>query len=280
MPAPGGPARTSATAGTVDVKALVLAEAESRGQRIGRPVNFRHGDVQFSSPPTVAGPVVVVGSANNTKFRRNDGPSGAVRAFDVRTGALRWNFDPVPRNPGDPQAAGWTDDALATTGAATSGASCPTTPHADLVFLPTASAAPDFFGGTRPGDNRYANSVVALRAATGEVAWHFQLVHHDVWDIDLPAQPMLLDLAARRAATCRRSSSSPRWASCSPSTGRPARRCCRSRNGPCRAAACPGEQLSPTQPFPVTIPPARRRADSVPTMPGATPSRPGRVPAS
>jgi len=67
-------------AGTVDVKALVLTEAEGRGQRIGRPVNFRHGDVQFSSPPTVAGSVVVVGSANNTKFRRNDGPSGASRS--------------------------------------------------------------------------------------------------------------------------------------------------------------------------------------------------------
>jgi glucose dehydrogenase len=69
-------------------------------------VNYRHGDAQFSSPPAVAGSVVVLGSANNTKFRRNDGPSGAVRAFDLRTGALRWTFDPVPRNPGDPVAAG------------------------------------------------------------------------------------------------------------------------------------------------------------------------------
>ena len=63
-----------------------------------------------------------------------------------------------------------------------------------LVFLPTASASPDFYGGTRPGDNRYANSVVALRGATGEVVWHFQIVHHDVWDLDLPAQPILVDV--------------------------------------------------------------------------------------
>jgi len=241
-------------AGTVDVKALVLAEAEQRGRRIGRPVNYRHGDVQFSSPPTVAGSVVVLGSANNTKFRRNDGPSGAVRAFDLRSGELRWTFDPVPRNPGDLQATGWTSDALATTGAANVWSVMSYDAARDLVFLPTASAAPDFFGGTRPGDNRYANSVVALRASTGEVAWHFQLVHHDVWDIDLPAQPMLLDLqlSGRKVPSVVQLTKMGLVFAFDRGTGVPVLPI---EERPVPGGGVPGEQLSPTQPFPVTIPP-------------------------
>ncbi len=242
------------TGGSVDVKALVLAEAESRAQRIGRPVNYRHGDAQFSSPPTVAGAVVVLGSANNTKFRRNDGPSGAVRAFDLRTGALRWTFDPVPRKPGDPEAAGWTAEALATTGAANVWSIMSYDAARDLVFLPTASASPDFFGGTRPGDNHYANSVVALHAATGEVAWHYQLVHHDVWDIDLPAQPMLLDLelGGRRVPSVVQLTKMGLVFAFDRASGVPLLPI-EERAVP--GGGVPGEQLSPTQPFPVTIPP-------------------------
>ncbi len=242
------------TAGSVDVRSLVLAEAEARAARIGRPVDFRPGDVQFSSPPTIAGTVVVVGSANNTKFRRNDGPSGAVRAFDLRDGRLRWSFDPVPRNPGDPAAAGWTAEALATTGAANVWSIMSYDAARDLVFLPTASAAPDFFGGTRPGDNRYANSVVALRAATGEVAWHYQLVHHDVWDIDLPAQPMLLDLAlgGRAVPSVVQITKMGLVFAFDRATGEPVLPI---EERPVPGGGVPGEQLSPTQPFPVTIPP-------------------------
>ncbi|MEO7387024.1 MAG: pyrroloquinoline quinone-dependent dehydrogenase [Gammaproteobacteria bacterium] len=240
--------------GAVDVKALVLAEAEHRARRLGRPVDFRHGDVQFSSPPVVAGTVVVVGSANNTKFRRNDGPSGAVRAFDLRTGDLRWSFDPVPRNPGDPEAAGWSGDALAATGAANVWSIMTYDAARDLVFLPTASAAPDFFGGTRPGDNRYANSVVALRAATGEVAWHYQLVHHDVWDLDLPAQPMLLDLAlgGQRVPSVVQLTKMGLVFAFDRSTGAPVLPI---EERPVPGGGVPGERLSPTQPFPATIPP-------------------------
>ena len=240
--------------GSVEVKALVLAEAESRAQRIGRPVNFRFGDVQFSSPPTVAGEVVVVGSSNNTKFRRNDGPSGAVRAFDLRSGALRWTFDPVPRNPEDPQAAGWTGDALAATGAANVWSIMSYDAARDLIFLPTASAAPDFFGGTRPGDNHYANSVVALLAATGEVVWHDQLVHHDVWDLDLPAQPMLLDLnlGGRTVPSVVQVTKMGLVFAFDRATGEPVLPI---EERPVPGGGVPGEQLSPTQPFPVTIPP-------------------------
>src|SRR5690606_27413306 len=117
-----------------------------------------------------------------------------------------------------------------------------------------ASAAPDFFGGTRPGDNRYANSIVALRAADGTVAWHFQLVHHDVWDLDVPAQPILTDIRRNGDVvpavvqltkmglvfTFDRATGEPVFAV---------------EERPVPGDGVPGEMLSPTQPFPVAPPP-------------------------
>jgi len=242
------------TAGQVSLKETVKAEAEAKATLIGRPADQRPGDIQFSSPPVVVAETVILGSSNNTKFRRDDGPSGTVRAFDVRSGAPRWSFDPVPRNPGDPQAANWTPAALAATGAANVWSFMSVDTARGLVFLPTASAAPDFFGGNRPGDNRYANSVVALKAATGEIAWHYQIVHHDVWDIDIAAQPMLLDVpvGGRKVPAVvqltkmglifvfDRETGTPLF----PVEERPV-----ARNG------VPGEVLSPTQPFPLSPPP-------------------------
>ncbi|MEJ2137880.1 MAG: pyrroloquinoline quinone-dependent dehydrogenase [Gammaproteobacteria bacterium] len=170
--------------GTVDVDPLT---------RIKTP-DLKRGDMQFSSPPVIVGDVVVMGSSDNTKADRSNNPSGAVRAFDARTGRLRWSFDPVPRNLNDPAAAGWTEDALARTGGANVWSMMSVDTERDLVFLPTASAGPQYYGGDRPGDNRYANSVVALRGSTGEVVWHYQTLHHDLWDYDVPSQPILLNL--------------------------------------------------------------------------------------
>jgi quinoprotein glucose dehydrogenase len=132
-----------------------------------------------TSPPTVVGNLVIVGSsvADN---HRTDAPDGVVRAFDARTGALRWSFNPLP--------------AALNAGAANAWSVFSVDVARDLVFVPVGSASPDFFGGERLGDNRYANSVVALRASTGRVVWAFQVVHHDVWDYDVPAQPTLFTL--------------------------------------------------------------------------------------
>lgn len=177
--------------GTIDVWSMIEAEVTAKAKLTGMPADLQRGDIQFSSPPAVIGDVVVVGNSNNTKFRRIDGPNGTVRAFDARSGELTWEFDPVPRNPNDPESKNWTKQALQTTGAANTWSMLSVDEERDLVFLPTASASPDFYGGKRPGDNRYANSVVALRGSTGEVVWHFQIVHHDVWDLDIPAQPIL-----------------------------------------------------------------------------------------
>ncbi len=171
--------------GSVDIRPDIYADAK----------DLKEGDVQFSAPPLVIDDIVVIGSADNTKFWRADSPHGDVRAFDARTGAPRWSFDPIPHDSPDAKELGWTQASLAATGGANVWSMMSSDPERGLIFLPTATAAPNNFGGHRPGNNERANSVVALNADDGSVAWHFQIVHHDVWDIDLPAQPILVDLA-------------------------------------------------------------------------------------
>jgi quinoprotein glucose dehydrogenase len=143
-----------------------------------------YGDeYEQTSPPAVIGDLIVVGSAiadNNS----NVGATGEVRAFDARTGALRWTWYPVPQDPADPGFATWKGAAGIRTGGANTWSIIAADPKRGLVFLPTTSPAVDYYGVTRLGDNRYANSVVALHAATGRIAWHFQTVHHDLWDYD------------------------------------------------------------------------------------------------
>ncbi len=158
---------------------------------LGR-LELDEGELQFTSAPAVVGDVVVVGSASGDNGRAF-GPDGTVRAFDARTGAERWIFDPVPRVFDPVASPTWEGDSAATTGQANAWGPISVDVERDLVFLPTSSPSPDFYGGLRRGDNLYANSIVALRGATGEVAWHFQTVHHDLWDYDVPAGPSLVD---------------------------------------------------------------------------------------
>ncbi len=140
----------------------------------------RHGleEVSTSSPPIVANGVVVVGSSV-IDFAYARAPRGVVAAFDAASGAPRWSFDPL--------------QGVAGTGAANAWAPLSVDVEHDLVFLPTGAPSPDYYGALRPGSNGYANSVVALRLSSGEVAWAFQLVHHDLWDYDTPAQPVLIE---------------------------------------------------------------------------------------
>jgi quinoprotein glucose dehydrogenase len=119
-------------------------------------------------------------------------PSGVVRGFDARTGALRWKWEPLPPNDAGSAAPGggktWR------TGAGNAWSIMAVDPGRDLVFVPTGSASPDYYGGLRPGDDKWADSVVALRGKTGEFIWGFQLVHHDLWDYDSAAPPLLATL--------------------------------------------------------------------------------------
>ncbi len=202
-------------------------------------------------PPTIVRDSVVIGSVVGTKFEDTDATSGAVYAYDARTGAFKWTWDPIPRNPGDPEAANWDPQALAETGGGNVWTYMTADPERDLVFLPTSSPSPNYYGVNRPGDNRYANSTVALRGSTGELVWHFQVVHHDVWDWDVTAEPMAIDLTwegKKKPAivqltkqglvfTFDRDTGTPLW----PVEERPV----------ATTGGMPGEQLSPTQPFPV-----------------------------
>lgn len=151
------------------------------------------GEVKFPSPPIIVNDVIAVGSSVRDNHRFNS-PNGSVRAFDVRSGKPVWSFDPIPRTPDDPVYAEWAPQSAAQTGGGNVWGLMTADVERDLIFMPTSGPSPDFFGGTRPGNNRYADSIVALRGKTGEVVWHFQLIHHNVWDYDNAAQPALVTL--------------------------------------------------------------------------------------
>ena len=116
---------------------------------------------------------------------------GAVRAFDARTGDRRWIFHTLPR-PGEFGSNTWPDGYLGKTGGASDWSGLAIDTERGIVYISTETAGPDFYGGERYGENLFANSVVALDADTGERIWHQQLVHHDLWDLDLPQPPTLL----------------------------------------------------------------------------------------
>lgn len=151
------------------------------------------GSIQVTSPPAVINDLIVIGSTMGDNWRF-DYPSGVVRAYDAKTGRLKWSWDPIPRKPGDAGYDTWKGLKAQQTGAANAWAPISADPSLDLVFVPTSCPSPDYYGGERKGDNLYANSIVAIKASTGKVVWHFQTVHHDVWDYDIPAQPVLLDI--------------------------------------------------------------------------------------
>jgi glucose dehydrogenase/peptidoglycan/xylan/chitin deacetylase (PgdA/CDA1 family) len=152
------------------------------------------GDEAFglTSPPAIYRDLVIAGSLVPEGEPR--GPSGDVRAFDARTGREVWRFHTIPR-PGDPGHETWGDTAWQRRTGANVWTRMTVDEARGLVFLPVGSASYDFYGGDRPGSNLFANSLVALDAATGRRRWHAQLVHHDIWDFDPPAQPILVDIA-------------------------------------------------------------------------------------
>jgi quinoprotein glucose dehydrogenase len=208
---------------------------------------YRPGWYHMTSPPAVIDDLVVVGSAINDNHRIAM-PRGVVRAFDARSGRLRWSWDPIPPNPGSAGAKKWN------TGAANAWSIMSTDPARHLIFVPTGSASPDYYAGLRPGDNKWANSVVALRAKTGEVAWGFQLVHHDLWDFDTASPPLLTTLQhdGRVVPVVIQGNKSGLLYVLNRDTGQPV--------FPVEERAVPpsdvpDEAASPTQPFPLAPPP-------------------------
>lgn len=210
------------------------------------------GEYQISSAPVVTSGVVIVGSAIADN-QRAAAPFGTVHAFDARSGKIKWTFDPIPRDPRDPRAATW-GEGWKNTGHANVWAPMSVDEARGLVFMPTSSPSPDFFGGLRPGDNRHANSVVAVEAASGAVRWAYQIVHHDVWDYDLPAQPTLATLALAdgpRDVVIQGTKQGLVFV-LDRDTGAPVLPV---EERPVPQGAVAGEILSPTQPFPALVPP-------------------------
>jgi quinoprotein glucose dehydrogenase len=232
------------TNGEVDINPLIM-EAMPLGDI---------GGIQLWSPPAVVGDIVAVSSSVHGKGGSATAASGQIRGFDARTGEFKWWFDPVPRNPGDPEAANWPAEALETTGAGNVWGYMSVDEERDLLFLPTSNASPDYYGGTRPGDNRYASSLVALRGATGELVWHYQMIHHDVWNYDPTAQPILATIERNGRpvdVVVELPKSGFAWVF-DRETGEPFFGA-EEREVP--TDGVPGEVLSPTQPFPLAPPP-------------------------
>jgi len=258
-----GPCSQRIFSGTLDSRLLAL-DARNGAPCIGFGVNgtvdlaagIRVRDPEdflVTSPPAIYKDLVIVGSAIGDN-RAVDVERGTVRAFDARTGRLQWSWDAIPVDPQDPASGDWNAAAAQKTGAANAWSIMSVDPARGLVFVPVGSASPDFFGGERLGANRYANSLVALKADTGKVVWHQQLVHHDLWDYDVASQPVLVDIEhdGKNVAAVVQTTKMGLIFVFDRETGAPLFRI-DERKVP--ASDIPGEQASATQPFPIAPPP-------------------------
>jgi quinoprotein glucose dehydrogenase len=247
--AEGAACRSRIFMGTNDARVIALdartgtpcADFGSNGEvkiDIGKDLLWP-GEFQITSAPVVTRGVVVVGSAISDNVRV-EAPLGTVRAFDARSGKPRWSFDPLIHDGID-------------AGHANVWAPMSADEERGLVFLPTTSPSPDFWGGKRPGNNEHANSVVALRSETGELAWSFQTVHHDVWDYDLPAQPTLarIDTGDGQRDVVIQPTKQGFVFVLDRDTGKSVWPV---EERPVPQGGAEGEKLSPTQPFPTHVP--------------------------
>lgn len=149
--------------------------------------DFEKQSIVLTTPGIIYKNLIIVGGRNP---ETHPAPPGDLRAFDVRTGKLVWSFHTIP-HPGEPGYETWPTEAWKTAGAANNWAGMALDRKLGIVYVPTGSAVFDFYGGDRLGDDLYANTLLALDAATGKPLWHFQGVHHDIWDRDFPSEPAL-----------------------------------------------------------------------------------------
>jgi quinate dehydrogenase (quinone) len=225
------------------------------------------GYYQQTSTPLVAGDVVIVGGRVADNYSTGE-PPGVVRAYDVRSGELVWAWDPGNPNTTKRPPAGETY----TRGTPNVWSAMSYDAKLGLVYLPTGNATPDFFGGQRTEfDDKWNSSVVAIDVKTGQVRWHFQTTHHDLWDFDLPAQPLLYDVPDDKGGM------QPALAQVTKQgeifllnreTGVPIARV---EERPVPQGNVPGERYSPTQPFSVDMPSIGNQTLTESDMWGATP---------
>ncbi len=226
---------------------------------LGRELDLIDAPIGSSSPPIIVGDVIVVGSAlpSGSAPRSRQMPPGHVRGYDAYTGELRWTFHTIPQ-PGEYGHETWEDGSWQYTGNAAVWTALSADPELGYVYLPVELGTGDYYGGHRLGDNLFSQSIVALDASTGERVWHFQTVHHGIWDYDPPAAPILADLIVdgreipavalitKQTFTFvfDRRTGEPVW----PIEERPVPQ-----------TDVPGERTAPTQPFPTKPPPYDRQ---------------------
>ncbi|MEJ2139104.1 MAG: pyrroloquinoline quinone-dependent dehydrogenase [Gammaproteobacteria bacterium] len=231
----GKPCEDFGSGGQVDVTPIILEL---------KPANQLEG-MQLMSPVAIVNDVIVIGGTAN-KFKDVGSMNGALRAFDVRTGKHLWTFDTLIR------------EGEGATSYDVGGANVWTTmswdEERDLLFAPTSSPSPNFYGVLRPGDNLYSNSILAIKASTGELAWYFQALHHDVWDWDIPTHPLLVDITrdGKKIPVVIVLTKTGVVFTLHRETGEPFHPI---EERPVPTDGIPGDQLSPTQPFPVRPPP-------------------------
>lgn len=207
------------------------------------------GEIRYHMPPTLINDIAVIGSAIDDGHRQ-DSPSGKIQAIDIRTGRKRWEWDPIPRNRDDPAMATWEDESAYSTGSGNVWGFMAADEERDLLFVPTSSPALDSYGVNRPGRNEYTDSLVALRGSTGEVVWHYQIVHHDLWGHDLASQPLLVDIPkdGEKVPVVVQNTKQGLVFVFNRETGEPFFPI---EERPVPKGDIPGEWYSPTQPFPI-----------------------------
>jgi quinoprotein glucose dehydrogenase len=234
--------------GAIDLKASAVYGT-------GQPIDLISGEIGLHATPAVGGGVVIVGSAFREGHtpRTHNNTKGIVQAFDVRTGKRLWNFHTIPR-PGEFGHETWEENSWAYNGNVGVWNQMAIDEELGLVYLPVETPTSDFYGGHRPGNNLFADSLVAVDLKTGRRRWHFQLVHHPLWNMDVSTAPILEDLTVDGKAikavsvmgkqamvyTFDRATGQPVW----PIEERPVPQ-----------GDVPGEKYSPTQPFPTKPPP-------------------------
>jgi len=213
-------------------------------------MSLEKGYITSSSPPIVVNGVIVVGNSHEQGYyqSRVENVPGDILGYDAKTGEFLWKFHVIPR-PGEAGHESWENDAWKWTGDVSSWAPMSADPERNLVYIPTNGATIDYYGGFHPGDNLFSTSLIALNTRTGERAWHYQLVHHDIWNYDTPTAPVLLDVTIdgrevpivvqttkqNFAYTFNRETGEPVWPI---------------EEKPVPASDIPGEKLSATQPHP------------------------------
>lgn len=227
----------------------------------------KDGYYQQTSTPLVAGNLVIVGGRVADNFSTGE-PPGVVRAYDVHSGELVWAWDP-----GNPAVTRLPPEGMTyTRGTPNVWSAMAYDAKLNLVYLPTGNATPDFFGGERTAeDDKYSSSIVAVDAATGKVRWHFQTTHHDLWDFDLPSQPLLYDLPDGKGGTTPvlvQTSKQGMIFMLNRETGEPVAKV---ENREVPQGNTPGERYSKTQPFSVGMPNIGNQTLKESDMWGATP---------